>query len=139
MLPHVHMHCNGPTTLKAKDSNPNTKKPYHRLKAHTQRILITNVPFIITRGKDLRWITQKGSLRLFRSLRPARCSRSIDSARGVFYPASCQPRSASVARVTPIFKDKNRMHKRLMCTPGNSRTHKLTNYKVSSQCLLHNE
>jgi hypothetical protein len=41
--------------------------------------------------------------------------------------------------VTPIFKDKNRMHKRLMCAPGNSRTHKLTNYKVSSQCLLHNE
>jgi histone deacetylase 1/2 len=43
------------------------------------------------------------------------------------------------AFVTPIFKDKNRMHKRLMCAPGNSRTHKLTNYKVSSQCLLHNE
>jgi hypothetical protein len=41
--------------------------------------------------------------------------------------------------VTPIFKDKNRMYKRLMCALGNSRTHKLTNYKVSSQCLLHNE
>jgi hypothetical protein len=26
--------------------------------------------------------------------------------------------------VTPIFKDKNRMHKRLMCTPGYDRTHK---------------
>jgi hypothetical protein len=26
--------------------------------------------------------------------------------------------------VTPIFKDKNRMHKVLMCTPGHDRTHK---------------
>jgi hypothetical protein len=26
--------------------------------------------------------------------------------------------------ITPIFKDKNRMHKRLMCTPGIGRTHK---------------
>jgi hypothetical protein len=26
--------------------------------------------------------------------------------------------------VTPIFKDKNRMHKRLMCAPGYDRTHK---------------
>lgn len=83
---------------KQKIATPTQKTVSHRLKAQTQRILITNVPFIITRGKDLRWITQKGSLRLFRSLRPARCSRSIDSARGVFYPASCQPRSASVAR-----------------------------------------
>jgi hypothetical protein len=26
--------------------------------------------------------------------------------------------------VTPIFKDKNRMYKRLMCAPGHDRTHK---------------
>jgi hypothetical protein len=26
--------------------------------------------------------------------------------------------------VTPIFKDKNRMHKILMCAPGHDRTHK---------------
>jgi hypothetical protein len=37
--------------------------------------------------------------------------------------------------VTSIFKDKNRMHKSLMCALRNSHTHKLTNYKVSSQCL----
>jgi hypothetical protein len=29
-----------------------------------------------------------------------------------------------VMAVTPIFKDKNRMHKRLMCAPRNGRTHK---------------
>ena len=76
--PCYHMQCNGPTTLKAKDSNPNTKNritqaestdrkdPHYHERAfhhHAQK-------------KDLRWITQKGSLRLFRSLLlGASCSR----------------------------------------------------------------
>jgi TRAP-type mannitol/chloroaromatic compound transport system permease small subunit len=32
--------------------------------------------------------------------------------------------SAKCAIVTPIFKDKNRMHKRLICALGYDRTHK---------------
>jgi hypothetical protein len=44
-----------------------------------------------------------------------------------FYGNAHEDASAHL-HVTPIFKDKNRMHKRIMCAPGNSRTHKLTNY-----------
>jgi hypothetical protein len=32
--------------------------------------------------------------------------------------------SVTLPAVTPIFKDKNRMHKVLMCAPGHDRTHK---------------
>jgi hypothetical protein len=38
--------------------------------------------------------------------------------------------------VTLIFKDKNRMHKRLMCALGNSHTHKLTNYRSIITMLI---
>jgi hypothetical protein len=45
--------------------------------------------------------------------------------------------SAPIFSVTPQFKDKLRCIN-LMCTQR-SVTHKLTNYRVSSLCLLHNE
>jgi hypothetical protein len=64
---------------------------------------------------------------------------SADELEAVDIGPGDRPRLTYISTVTPIFKDKNRMRKRLTCAPGNNRTHKLTNCIVSSQCLLHSE
>jgi hypothetical protein len=46
------------------------------------------------------------------------------------------PLGAVFGDVTPIFKDKNRMHKRLICAPGIGHTHKLTNYNSIITVLI---